>query len=38
VISMENYREGVDDTNDLESVDFNTLVQNLEVCYLKNPF
>lgn len=30
VISMENYREGVDDTNDLESVDFNTLVQNLE--------
>eukprot|EP01018_Ginkgo_biloba_P039088 Gb_02093 [translate_table: standard] len=30
VISMENYREGVDDTNDLESMDFDILVQNLE--------
>lgn len=30
VVSMENYRVGVDDGNDLESIDFDTLVQNLE--------
>ncbi|XP_042502596.1 uncharacterized protein LOC122079891 isoform X1 [Macadamia integrifolia] len=30
VISMENYRDGVDDGNDLDSIDFNTLVRNLE--------
>ncbi|XP_057765622.1 uncharacterized protein LOC130986280 isoform X2 [Salvia miltiorrhiza] len=30
VISMENYRTGVDDTNDLDSIDFELLVQNLE--------
>ncbi|KAF5945579.1 hypothetical protein HYC85_015807 [Camellia sinensis] len=31
VVSMENYRVGVDDGNDLHSIDFATLVQNLEV-------
>lgn len=30
VISMENYRDGVDDGNYLDLIDFNTLVQNLE--------
>ncbi|PSR90970.1 Uridine-cytidine kinase [Actinidia chinensis var. chinensis] len=30
VVSMENYRVGVDDGNDLDSIDFDTLVQNLE--------
>ncbi|PKA64603.1 Uridine kinase-like protein 3 [Apostasia shenzhenica] len=30
VISMENYRNGVDDGNDLDSIDFSTLVQNLQ--------
>ncbi|KAG9459197.1 hypothetical protein H6P81_003705 [Aristolochia fimbriata] len=30
VISMENYRDGGDDGNDLESIDFNTLIKNLE--------
>ncbi|KAI8022123.1 Uridine-cytidine kinase C [Camellia lanceoleosa] len=30
VVSMENYRVGVDDGNDLHSIDFSTLVQNLE--------
>ncbi|KAJ8646675.1 hypothetical protein MRB53_008423 [Persea americana] len=30
VISMENYRDGVDDGNDLGSLDFDTLVRNLE--------
>ncbi|XP_062111107.1 uncharacterized protein LOC133822694 isoform X7 [Humulus lupulus] len=30
VISMENYRTGVDEGNDLGSLDFKTLVQNLE--------
>lgn len=30
VISMENYRDGVDDGNDLGSLDFDTLVHNLE--------
>ncbi|PON78778.1 Uridine kinase-like [Parasponia andersonii] len=30
VISMENYRNGVDDGNDLDSIDFKMLVQNLE--------
>ncbi|XP_048230138.1 uncharacterized protein LOC8258197 isoform X1 [Ricinus communis] len=30
VISMENYRVGVDDGNDLDSIDFDGLVQNLE--------
>ena len=32
VISMENYRDGIDEGNDLGSIDFETLVQNLEVC------
>lgn len=32
VVSMENYRVGVDEGNDLDSIDFHTLVQNLEVC------
>ena len=32
VISMENYRTGVDDVSDLDSIDFDALVQNLEVC------
>lgn len=32
VVSMENYRVGVDEGNDLDSIDFDTLVQNLEVC------
>ncbi|CAA3020728.1 uncharacterized protein LOC111399081 isoform X2 [Olea europaea subsp. europaea] len=30
VISMENYRTGVDDGNDLELIDFDLLIQNLE--------
>ncbi|GLT94443.1 hypothetical protein SLE2022_121830 [Rubroshorea leprosula] len=30
VISMENYRNGIDDGNDLDSIDFDMLVQNLE--------
>ncbi|XP_030949232.1 uncharacterized protein LOC115972952 isoform X4 [Quercus lobata] len=30
VVSMENYRDGFDEGNDLDSIDFNTLVQNLE--------
>ncbi|GLT55478.1 hypothetical protein SLA2020_285950 [Shorea laevis] len=30
VVSMENYRVGVDEGNDLDSIDFDTLVQNLE--------
>ncbi|XP_062171024.1 uncharacterized protein LOC133876793 isoform X1 [Alnus glutinosa] len=30
VVSMENYRVGVDEGNDLDSIDFHTLVQNLE--------
>ncbi|OMO99658.1 Uridine kinase [Corchorus olitorius] len=30
VIPMENYRDGVDDGNDLDSIDFDALVQNLE--------
>nr|ATB19705.1 putative P-loop containing nucleoside triphosphate hydrolases superfamily protein [Hesperocyparis bakeri] len=30
MIPMENYRDGVDDANDFESMDFNVLVQNLE--------
>lgn len=32
VVSMENYRDGVDEANDLDSIDFDTLVRNLEVC------
>lgn len=32
VVSMENYRVGVDEGNDLDTIDFDTLVQNLEVC------
>lgn len=31
VISMENYRNGTDDGNDLDSIDFDTLVRNLQV-------
>lgn len=31
VISMENYRTGVDDGTDLDSIDFDLLVKNLEV-------
>ncbi|KAI9079828.1 hypothetical protein K1719_038238 [Acacia pycnantha] len=30
VISMENYRNGVDEGNDLDSIDFDALVKNLE--------
>ncbi|XP_048135223.1 uncharacterized protein LOC115740036 isoform X2 [Rhodamnia argentea] len=30
VISMENYRIGIDEGNDLDSIDFDALVQNLE--------
>ncbi|XP_024019377.1 uncharacterized protein LOC21405714 isoform X2 [Morus notabilis] len=30
VVSMENYRNGVDEGNDLDSIDFETLVRNLE--------
>lgn len=30
VVSMENYRNGVDEGNDLDSIDFATLIQNLE--------
>ncbi|CAN1857793.1 Uridine-cytidine kinase C, partial [Linum perenne] len=30
VISMENYRNGVDDSNDVDSIDFDALVRNLE--------
>ncbi|XP_035540146.1 uncharacterized protein LOC109002534 isoform X1 [Juglans regia] len=30
VVSMENYRVGVDEGNDLDSIDFDTLVRNLE--------
>lgn len=30
VVSMENYRDGVDDGNDLNSIDFDALVSNLE--------
>uniref|UniRef100_A0A6N2KWQ2 AAA+ ATPase domain-containing protein n=2 Tax=Salix viminalis TaxID=40686 RepID=A0A6N2KWQ2_SALVM len=30
VISMENYRAGVDDASDLDSIDFDALVKNLE--------
>lgn len=29
---MENYRDGVDEGNDLDSIDFDTLIKNLEVC------
>lgn len=32
VISMENYRDGFDEGNDLGSIDFDTLIRNLEVC------
>ncbi|KAL5995202.1 hypothetical protein ACLOJK_025260 [Asimina triloba] len=30
VVSMENYRDGVDDNNELDLIDFDTLVKNLE--------
>ncbi|KAL0540050.1 hypothetical protein IC582_024278 [Cucumis melo] len=30
VVSMENYRDGVDEGNDLDSIDFDLLIQNLE--------
>lgn len=33
VMSMDNYRTGVDDGHDLDSIDFDLLVQNLEVCF-----
>lgn len=32
LVSMENYRVGVDEGNDLDSIDFDALVRNLEVC------
>lgn len=32
VVSMENYRDGIDEGNDLGSIDFDMLVRNLEVC------
>lgn len=31
VIAMEDYRDSVDDGNELETLDFDALVQNLEV-------
>ena len=31
IISMDNYRTGVDDGNDLNSIDFEALVKNLQV-------
>lgn len=34
VISMENYCDGVDEGNGLDSIDFDTLIKNLEVCIL----
>lgn len=34
VISMENYRSGADDGNDLDSIDFDFLVKNLQVIHL----
>ncbi|CAI9777058.1 unnamed protein product [Fraxinus pennsylvanica] len=37
VISMENYRTGVRNGNDLELIDFCLLIQNLEINLLKNP-
>lgn len=33
VIAMEDYRESMDDGNELETLDFDALVQNLEVCF-----
>lgn len=36
IISMENYRNGADDGNDLDSIDFNALVLNLEVPFFWN--
>lgn len=33
VISMENYCDGVDEGNVLDSIDFVTLIKNLEVCH-----
>lgn len=35
---MENYRNGVDEGNDLDSIDFDALVQNLEVCIWSSLF
>lgn len=32
VISMENYCDGADEGNGLDSLDFDTLIKNLEVC------
>lgn len=37
LISMENYRVGVDEGNDLDSIDFDALVQNLQVCICFSP-
>lgn len=34
VVSMENYRTGVDDGNDMDLIDFDLLVNNLEVWFL----
>lgn len=34
---MENYRVGVDEGNDLDSIDFDALVQNLQVCICFSP-
>ena len=30
IISMENYRNGVDEAHDSDSIDFETLIQNLD--------
>lgn len=38
VISMENYRMGFDDGSDLDSIDFDALIQNLEVCIFFSNF
>lgn len=35
---MENYRIGIDEGNDLGSIDFDMLVRNLEVCPALNLF
>lgn len=38
VVSMENYRTGVDDGNDMDLIDFDLLVKNLEVqCFFRFP-
>lgn len=33
MISMENYRIGSDDGNDIGTIDFNSLAKDIQVCY-----